>query len=495
MNIPRLIARCQHWKELAVQRRKQAEAKARLAEKWKARALDAQSKLKAANLQNTALTRLVATPPAPVVQVNIRVVCVFLFFLGTISCRAVSRILSFMRSIERFQCRKIPCYGSVVNWVCRTGLGLLQGVSSWGERRWIAIIDTSIVYCGKKALVVLRVPLDHFSHNTHAPTLSEVECIAVELSTVWDGETVAASLKKVFKVAGNPTAILKDGGCDLKKGVDILPKNDVPIFTIRDVGHVAANELKRMYAKDPWFINFLDKVNICCKRLFQTKISFLRPPKIRTKGRFQNMSRVLAWAEKIENLLNVRGRAKKNSVVDILRHALPGFSKFKVFVSRFSNDCRVVNEFMMVLKNNGLNQKTYQKSKEILNKLTKTSKLQRNLQKWLDEHMRLQCLLKMEQTPLLVSTDCIESLMGRIKHTIERNPLPEFGRLVLATPLFCGKHSQEKILACLEAVSQKQFQQWQADTLGDTTRRQKRSALCSPVLKTRVPDPPIAYAG
>ena len=60
VNIPRLIPGRQHWKELAAQRRKQAEAKARLAKKWKARALDTQAKLKAANLQITALTRLVA---------------------------------------------------------------------------------------------------------------------------------------------------------------------------------------------------------------------------------------------------------------------------------------------------------------------------------------------------------------------------------------------------------------------------------------------------
>jgi len=58
----------------------------------------------------------------------------------------------------------------------------------------------------------------------------------------------------------------------------------------------------------------------------------------------------------------------------------------------------------------------------------------------------------MKQTPLLVSTDCIESLMGRIKHTIERNPLPEFGRLVLATPLFCGKNfsSGKQILSATQ---------------------------------------------
>lgn len=51
----------------------------------------------------------------------------------------------------------------------------------------------------------------------------------------------------------------------------------------------------------------------------------------------------------------------------------------------------------------------------------------------------------MGKTPILVSSDSIETLMGSIKYIIERNPLQEFGRMVLATPLFCGKHTQAEI--------------------------------------------------
>ena len=122
-----------------------------------------------------------------------------MFFLGAISCRAVSRILKFLQQEKQFNVKKIPHWSSVSNWVCLAGLGLLQSVKSWGSKPWIAIIDTSISYTAKKALVVLRLPLDHFTTNACAPTLADVECIGVELGDTWNHETVKEALKRVFQ--------------------------------------------------------------------------------------------------------------------------------------------------------------------------------------------------------------------------------------------------------------------------------------------------------
>jgi hypothetical protein len=417
-----------------------------------------------------------------------------MFFLGTISCRAVSRILSFFQQIKQFNFEKIPHWSSVSNWVCLAGLGLLKNVKSWDNKRWVAIIDTSISYTAKKVLVVLRLPLDHFAMNSCAPTLANVECIGLELGDTWNYETVKEALERVFKKSGNPSLIVKDGGYDLRKGVQFWGQEHKECLQISDVGHVVANELKKIYAKNEIFKSFLTIINNARSRLCMTQFSFLKPPKIRTKGRFQNISKVVKWSQRIISLLAVPGKVKKNSLVYKLRQAIPGIRKYRLFMSNFSRDCEISNDFMEELKNNGLNQKTYKSAKKILEKLPHKSSLRKNLLVWLNKHMNIQCRLKMGQNPLLVSSDSIEALMGRIKHVIERNPLQEFGRMVLATPLLCAKHTQSEIEESLNKITHKELQTWQKEHTKDSMRKKRREVFTKVAPESCMQDPLIDKA-
>lgn len=160
--IARIIKSRNKWKKRSLERRKEAESKARQAAKWKERYYKAEDKLATANIKIKNIESKFSKIPVPIVQVNVRVVCVFLFFLGVISCRAIPRVLNFLHKIQQLPFNRIPHWSSVANWVCRAGLGLFQSVEPWENRRWIAIIDTSISYSTKKVLVVLRLPLDHF---------------------------------------------------------------------------------------------------------------------------------------------------------------------------------------------------------------------------------------------------------------------------------------------------------------------------------------------
>ncbi len=71
----------------------------------------------------------------------------------------------------------------------------------------------------KKALVVLRVPLEALRHQGSAIQLEDCECIGLRVTEHTDGESVLTALTEIFSVAGDPVAIVKDGGSDLGKGV------------------------------------------------------------------------------------------------------------------------------------------------------------------------------------------------------------------------------------------------------------------------------------
>lgn len=385
--------------------------------------------------------------------------------------------MSALKEMNQFNCHKIPHWSSVANWVYLAGLGLLKNLEKWPDKPWIAIIDSSISYSKKKVLVILRVSLDFYIKNAGAITLSDVECVGLEIGEVWNYITVKNALEKIFSVVGNPALILKDGGYDLAKGVRFWSKKNPQCYQVSDVGHVVANALKRCYAKNSIFIKLIELINKARARLCQTDFAYLRPPKIRTKGRFQSISRILKWTDNILNFMH--GKRTSNPIIIKLREVLPNLIKFKLFVTTLSKDCKICDEFMKELKNNGLNQKTYQSSKTILMSLPEKSIVKEIILNWLNKSIQIQCHLKMKQTPLPVSSDGIESLFGSVKHIIERNPIPEFGKIALVTPLLCGSHSQEKIQKALESVNYKDLKIWEKQNTQNSIRKQKMTFSAS----------------
>ena len=127
----------------------------------------------------------------------------------------------------------------------------------------------------------------------------------------------------------------------------------------------------------------------------------------------------------------------------------------KVFIEKFERDCRILNDFLLMLKDNGLNPEIGAKAREHLERLPLKSRMRILLLAWLTSHLALHERMGLGCVPLLVSSDIIETIMGKIKQVIERMPAPEFTTLTLATPLFCGRQSHEKIQTAIDRCSHK----------------------------------------
>jgi len=72
--------------------------------------------------------------------------------------------------------------------------------------------------------------------------------------------------------------------------------------------------------------------------------------------------------------------------------------------------------------------------------------------------------------------------MGRIRQVSERMPTPEFTTLTLATPLFCGRPSQETIQAAIERCSHKTLIDWRSENCSRTHRKRQRDLLITQVV-------------
>lgn len=246
---------------------------------------------------------------------------------------------------------------------------------------------------------------------------------------------------------------------------------------IDDVGHVAANALKAEFGGRRAFARFLDIVRKGSARIRQTDLARLLPPKIRTKGRFQGITKVAVWAEKILDLMGGRGRSKNKSERGSLRKAFCGLPLLRVFLEKFGATCRVMEKFLKLMKEKGLNQASYAEAKSIVTQLPKRSRVRESLLAWLEKHLHVQCRLGIGQMALAVSSDAIESLFGKFKTIIQRNPQAELNRLVYIIPLLCGNHTFESIDRAMKDCSHMRMLERIGESIPPTLRQQRHRVL------------------
>ena len=414
-----------------------------------------------------------------------RVLCILILIRGVIPFRSVPRILKIFQPLLPQQI-KIAHFTSVIHWTLRAGVALYNQVAPLAEP-WVALIDCSIAIGTRKALVILRVPLRLLHKKDSALGLQDCECIGLEISSQWNGESVNEALERIFTRAGVPAAILKDGGADLKKGVELYSQRHLekPIQIVEDVGHVAANLLKAHFQKDPRFVRFLKIVTRGASRIRQTDLACLLPPKIRSKSRFQSITVLGNWAQEILKHLGTGGPAESKSDTRKLNKAFGGLQALRPFLLRFGKTCSFTEEFLKLLKNKGLNETTYREALQLLAKSSAPSKIKKGLTTWLDKHLAHFRALKIPDASLPVSSDPIESLFGKFKTIVQRNPHAELNRLIYVIPLLCGQHSPVQIAAALSQCSHKQMQKQVAHTVPTTLRQMRAKILKSPPL----PDP------
>ena len=405
----------------------------------------------------------------------IRVLCVLLVVIGVVSFRSVPRILRILRDTKKLSIGWIPSFTSAINWTLRAGLARLQSIRKIADP-WVAIIDCTIDVSVKKALIVLRVKLSSLADRGSALTLDDCECIGVDVSESWDGESVAAALGRIFGVAGLPAAIIKDQGSDLRRGVRLWRQaaRAKKVFVIDDIGHVMANALKAVYSKGKLFNDFLAAVKSGGAKLRQSDLAYLSPPKIRTKGRFQSIMNVAAWGMKIIELLGGRGRQEDGSLAGRLRRFLPHFGVHRGFLEGFAKTSIIASDILSILKNRGLNQETYQDTAELITALPERSKIRKKMTEWLKKHQQIQCRLGIGQMPMPVSSDIIESLIGKFKVILQRNSKAEFNRIVLAIPTLFGDLSEPEVRNALINITHTDLQKWEHENVLTSLSRRRR---------------------
>ncbi len=401
------------------------------------------------------------------------IVCVQLFLVAKISFRAIPRVLAAMSWAGW-----TPSFSSVINWIGRLGIQKLESARKLSGD-WVAIVDMSIDVAFKKALVVLRVPLEIFDGRREALSLNDVSCVGLEVSKQWNGEMVNEALQRILGEGHSLKVILKDNGSDLAKGVDLWREGHAKdhVFVVSDLGHEVANAMKEEFTGSLKFAEITHTLKTSATRIFQSPYACLAPPKLRSKGRFMSICRIARWFEKMRNALGGSGRVHRESPAADLRRMMGGLASLHYPLDKLLKFADATAAIMKIFKCQGLNQSSYREARSILDQLSPRSLVRKRLQSWMNTHLAIQARLSMGQTPLPVSSDIIESLFGAYKNLLARNSKAEFNHLVLAIPAMCGHTAIADITESQQAISHKKYVEWVEKNIGTTAMMQRREFL------------------
>ncbi len=390
---------------------------------------------------------------------------------AVVSFRSVPRILELFRTQAQPGIGWVPHFTSVINWTLRVGPGLLEQVAPI-DVPWVAIIDHSIDVGTKKALVVLRVPLAALSQRGAAIQLADCECVGPTVAETVTGEIVAGHLERIFRLSGAPSAIVKDCDATLNKGVRLWMDNaQLAVPVIEDISHVIAAALKAQFEPGTEYKRFTALASKAAKALRQTRLAFLIPPKLRSKGRFLNLGKLARWGEKMLGILAVKGRAPKGGTLAKLRAALPGFIKLREFNETFVTIAVTVSQGMEKMKNKGLQHSSYEQCCQLAAQLPANSGVKRRLLAWLDRHIDIQ--RQLTSLPLPVSSDIVESLFGNFKHILERSPQSDMNRMVLLIPALCGQRDAATLANALMLARHGDLAAWEQEHIPYTMRKKR----------------------
>lgn len=401
-----------------------------------------------------------------------------LFLIGHIGFRAISRVLGVLSSYIGID-GKAPSHQTVINWVTRYSLAKVwnyHGLPSVSFEKdkfvngAIWMIDSSIALGAGKILAVLELKIDHYATNKSAPTLKNINCVAISVASSWTGESIADFLQKVIHITGKPAAYLKDGGLDLKKGVRLLNERGFSSCSIDDVSHVVANLLKNEYTKHPSYDSFISACGQASKKMKQTVLACLVPPKVSTKARFMNIHRSVKWAQMILRH-SPRGRVAKDSIIAKLRNSIGKLPEHRQFVKRFLRDACPLLESQKILKNRGLNLETYKECKALLKAIPPRSRVRIGFTTWMEKQLIVAESLGMNNIGMPICSDNIESLFGLAKtHGVAE--VKDANRIALRLPVFCGNFTKESVKMIM-GVTVKEQQEVEKKLLSLTAQRRK----------------------
>ncbi|MDR0603761.1 MAG: hypothetical protein LBG80_05600 [Bacteroidales bacterium] len=390
---------------------------------------------------------------------SIEVIMLFLRSKLLTSCRfrSVSKVLSIVLLSLNLELKqaKTPSRTCGMLWVKKLGYYCIT-VEKEKAEDWILLLDESIGIGKETLLLILGIRRSQIDFSRPL-SVQDMTPLVVKSRESWTGEDIFAEIEYCKQQLGKIIYATTDGSSTLKKALRLAQ-----IPHVYDVTHAIAIMLEKLYKKDEKFIKLTKDMGIMRLKLCCSQYAHIMPPNQRSKSRFLNLDIISQWGTRVINVLE--NKKVKEGERDLLSWLL----ELKPFIIEMQNIMTSIEQLSVLLKYNGLNQKTYKDCLKILKSNPQSSKqalFNSLFIDYLDNNMHQRSTKK---ETIMCSDDVIETIFGRYKNELNQNPMNGVTDMVLIIPAMTSKLNQEEVMKAIDGNTVAEIKQWQKDNLCDS---------------------------
>lgn len=379
---------------------------------------------------------------------------------------------------------KIPSWTSIRTWLCRSGVAALtEACERHGD--WILKIDHSVQLGETNVLVVLGIRQSELPEG-RALRHEDLKTLAVVPGVSRSKESVTAALKDLTDQIGLPVCVVADGASELYEGVKALKNNGQSVLFLDDIKHKAANILKKTLGKQERFLKFQSHIGVTTARIQQTELVHFLPPKKRAKCRFMNLPPLLNWGQMaLYHLQNPSAPGNAGLADDRLQDKLGWLLEHEDDLKSWQVCQGIVSATLAFTNVRGVYAGATNELRQHLAKLAfsgdELDELSRQVYDQLIEAY-WQCEHRLVESPhasttMPVSTEVLESALGRFKQLQRQHNRGSFTSLLAAFPALLSPATPEAITRQFRAVNNQKLKMWLKKAgLNNSTQARKNNA-------------------
>ena len=383
---------------------------------------------------------------------------VMLRIYGGCSYGGIRRVLDVLNISFDLSLARIPCENTIQNWVSKMGLFLMEKGEEWSVGKQVSlIIDESIRLGQEKLLLLLSVPFTKLGQS--ALRFKGVKVVYMKGAKSWTGEKISEVIKTVKENYGFEVKnILSDEDGKILKACKLSNLAHIP-----DISHAVATCLRRVFDGAADFKAFKNLISSYVSKGVNQSLSYLCPPKQRTKARFMNLNRVVKWAKK---LLFRFGKLNKKEA--IFFEELP---KQKEIISILSECLEVAQKISLPFKTKGLSITTLKQARQIIKSMSESQgylgEFLKEMEGYLAQYQNF--INKQVGLNIHASSEIIESMFGKYKSKANNYALTGLTTLNLELPIY-GMPQREiskNMMQALQDISLLKLGKWKKDNSTD----------------------------
>jgi hypothetical protein len=373
----------------------------------------------------------------------IRLAVMLRVFTGC-SFRSISKILTLLKDYLCLEDFTIPCANTIQNWTVKLGLNALKNLDKTYLKGDIGIIiDESILIGNSKLLMVLFVPAFGFvpvgtkpENQSSMLNFSDVRVAYMGFDTSWTAKKINEVLVEITKEQDLKIAyIVSDEAAALKCSAKLANIAHLP-----DISHILGTCLRKTYNKNEDYKKFFAQINSYKRKGVNQDLTYLLPPKQRSKVRFMNQKPTIIWANTLLSKYDTLKEKEKEFFKDLFLH--------KPLLKSMSASLEVAKFVGLCYKKQGLCSKSIQEIDNYLANVVVIDSLMQLFVNYLKEYTKNYAktcneiyenssleVEKREICALNICSDVIESMFGKYKNTISTNQLVAVSTICLELPL------------------------------------------------------------